>query len=44
VPNEASRRLFESRGFEQVATYRRIGHKLGAWRDVGWWQLDLGVD
>jgi hypothetical protein len=24
-----------------VGVYRRIGHKAGAWHDVGWWQLDL---
>jgi phosphinothricin acetyltransferase len=28
-------------GFELVGIYRRIGYKLGAWRDVGWWMLAL---
>jgi phosphinothricin acetyltransferase len=41
LPNEASVALHESFGFVPVGIYRRIGFKLGAWRDVGWWQLDL---
>jgi L-amino acid N-acyltransferase YncA len=41
LPNEASVGLHESLGFEPVGVYRNIGWKLGAWRDVGWWQLDL---
>jgi phosphinothricin acetyltransferase len=42
LPNEASVGLHEALGFEQVAHFRRIGWKQGAWRDVGWWQLQLG--
>jgi phosphinothricin acetyltransferase len=41
LPNEASVRLHERLGFVPVGTYRRIGWKAGAWRDVGWWQLEL---
>jgi L-amino acid N-acyltransferase YncA len=41
LPNEASVALHESFGFVPVGVYRRIGFKAGAWRDVGWWQLDL---
>lgn len=41
LPNEASVRLHEALGFLPVGVYRRIGWKLGAWRDVGWWQLEL---
>ncbi len=41
LPNEASVALHESFGFELVGIYRRIGWKAGAWRDVGWWQLEL---
>ena len=41
LPNAASVALHESFGFELVGVYRRIGWKLGGWRDVGWWQLDL---
>ena len=41
LPNEASVALHEGLGFVAVGVYRRIGWKAGAWRDVGWWQLDL---
>jgi L-amino acid N-acyltransferase YncA len=41
LPNEASVSLHESLGFAPVGVYRRIGWKAGAWRDVGWWQLEL---
>jgi phosphinothricin acetyltransferase len=41
LPNEASVALHESFGFALVGVYARIGFKLGAWHDVGWWQLDL---
>jgi phosphinothricin acetyltransferase len=41
LPNAGSSGLFESFGFERVATYRNVGYKLGTWYDVGWWQLAL---
>lgn len=41
VPNESSQAFHESMGFTPVGVYRKIGYKLGAWRDVGWWQLAL---
>jgi L-amino acid N-acyltransferase YncA len=41
LPNEASVALHESLGFVPVGVYRGIGYKFGAWRDVGWWQLEL---
>jgi phosphinothricin acetyltransferase len=41
LPNEASVGLHEALGFERVGVYRAIGWKAGAWRDVGWWQLQL---
>ncbi len=41
LPNAASVALHEAVGFAQVGVYRRIGWKDGAWRDVGWWQLEL---
>jgi phosphinothricin acetyltransferase len=44
LPNEASVGLHEALGFKYVGVYRRIGFKFGAWRDVGWWQLDLDPD
>jgi L-amino acid N-acyltransferase YncA len=41
LPNEPSVALHEAFGFRIVGVYERIGWKFGAWRDVGWWQLDL---
>jgi L-amino acid N-acyltransferase YncA len=41
LPNAASVALHESFGFVPVGVYRQIGYKSGAWRDVGWWQLEL---
>lgn len=41
LPNPASVGLHESLGFQVVGVYRAVGYKLGAWRDVGWWQLPL---
>jgi len=41
LPNPASVALHERMGFEPVGVFRHVGYKLGAWRDVGWWQLEL---
>src|SRR6476660_7400218 len=41
LPNEASVGLHEHLGFELVGVNREIGWKQGAWRDVGWYQLEL---
>jgi phosphinothricin acetyltransferase len=41
LPNAASVALHESMGFQPVGVYPEVGHKLGAWRDVGWWRLQL---
>ena len=41
LPNPASVALHESLGFVQVGTMREVGWKLGEWRDVGWFQLEL---
>lgn len=41
LPNEGSVRLHESLGFEIVGIYRNVGYKLGAWREVGWWEKPL---
>ena len=39
LPNAASVGLHKSMGFALIGVYRRVGYKLGAWHDVGWWQL-----
>ena len=41
LPNPASVALHESVGFKPIGVYQRVGYKLGAWHDVGWWQLVL---
>jgi L-amino acid N-acyltransferase YncA len=41
LPNAASVGLHEAMGFVSVGVYREVGHKLGAWRDVGYWSLEL---
>ena len=41
LPNDASVGLHEAMGFRPVGVFRDVGYKLGAWRDVGWWQLPL---
>jgi L-amino acid N-acyltransferase YncA len=41
LPNAASVALHESVGFQPIGVYKNVGHKLGAWRDVGWWQRSL---
>jgi L-amino acid N-acyltransferase YncA len=41
LPNEASVGLHERLGFRQVGINPEIGWKNGAWRDVGWYQLEL---
>ncbi|HEY0512742.1 MAG TPA: arsinothricin resistance N-acetyltransferase ArsN1 family B [Thermoanaerobaculia bacterium] len=41
LPNPGSVGLHEAMGFRPVGIYRDVGHKLGQWHDVGWWQLAL---
>ena len=41
LPNAASVGLHEAIGFVPVGVYRKVGFKLGAWHDVGWWSLVL---
>lgn len=41
MPNPGSQALHESLGFKRAATFPYAGFKFGAWRDVGWWVLDL---
>ena len=41
LPNPASVGLHEALGFRPVGIYEKVGYKLDAWHDVGWWQLAL---
>jgi phosphinothricin acetyltransferase len=41
LPNEASVRLHQAMGFSPVGVYRGVGYKLGAWRDVAWYERAL---
>ena len=41
LPNSASVGLHEALGFRPIGVYTAIGFKLGAWHDVGWWDLTL---
>lgn len=43
LPNPASVGFHEAMGFTPVGIYREVGFKLGAWRDVGWWQRPLAT-
>ena len=40
-PNVPSEKLHAAFGFTRCATFHRVGYKLGAWRDVGYWELAL---
>ena len=41
LPNVPSVGLHEALGFKAVATFPAAGFKLGAWHDVGWWEIPL---
>ncbi len=41
LPNPASVGLHEAVGFRPVGVYHNVGYKMGAWHDVGWWELTL---
>ena len=41
LPNPSSVGLFESLGYSYIGTFEKVGFKLGAWHDVGWWQRAL---
>lgn len=41
LPSPASVALHEGMGFRSVGVFHHVGHKLGAWHDVGWWELTL---
>lgn len=41
LPNDGGVQLHESLGFRGVGSYEHVAYKLGAWHNVGWWQLTL---
>jgi L-amino acid N-acyltransferase YncA len=41
LPNPASVGLHEALGFRAAGVHRGCGWKLGAWHDVGFWELEL---
>jgi len=41
LPNASSVALHEGLGYAPVGVMHEVGHKLGAWRDVGYWQRRL---
>lgn len=41
LPNAASVGLHTAFGFAPVGVYRKIGYKMGAWHDVGWYQAEI---
>ncbi|HMG68312.1 MAG TPA: GNAT family N-acetyltransferase [Chitinophagaceae bacterium] len=41
LPNEKSVAFHENLGFAYFATYKNVGYKLGRWKNVGWWELQL---
>ena len=41
LPNEKSVAFHEKMGFEYFGTFKKVGYKLGRWKDVGWWQLQV---
>jgi phosphinothricin acetyltransferase len=41
LPNQASKGLHEKHGFKHLCNYDNVGYKLGEWKTVGWWKLQL---
>lgn len=41
LPNERSVRFHENMGFLYQFTFERVGYKLGQWKNVGWWMLQV---
>ena len=42
VPNEKSEALHTGLGFRQIGIYRNAGYKNGEWRDVRWYEKQIG--
>jgi len=43
LPNPGSVALHEAFGFRPAGVWSAVGYKRGAWRDVGWWRLELAT-
>ena len=43
LPNPPSVALHEAARFTPIGVYREVGFKLGAWRDVAWWECPLAT-
>jgi L-amino acid N-acyltransferase YncA len=41
LPNDKSVSFHERCGFKWFATYENVGYKLGRWKNVGWWKLQV---
>ncbi len=41
LPNDRSIAFHEQFGFTNFVYYNNVGHKLGEWRTVGWWQKQI---
>ena len=41
LPNAESVGFHESLGFTKVGTFSQVGYKMGAWHDVGYWQMAI---
>jgi phosphinothricin acetyltransferase len=41
LPNDKSVSFHEKCGFEYFTTFEKVGYKLGAWKNVGWWRLSI---
>jgi phosphinothricin acetyltransferase len=41
LPNDNSVAFHEKMAFEYFTVYKNVGYKLGKWKNVGWWQLQL---
>jgi L-amino acid N-acyltransferase YncA len=41
LPNAGSVGLHEAFGFGLVGVYHNVGHKMGAWHDVAWYEAEL---
>lgn len=38
LPNDASLKMHEKMGYEQVAHFKKVGYKFGVWHDIVWLQ------